>query len=85
MFVSLTSSPLHALLIYTCRSHKLHTKWQSTFLAEKTEYNDIFNPKTLNRTLWVHGFDRLGTSEEELAEYFGTVPGAESFKKRVFR
>lgn len=70
-------------LMYKNRS--LLTMWKSDFHAQRSFFNDEFDPVVLERTVWVHGFDKVETQAEELNDFFCRFPGAESIKKRVFR
>ena len=67
------------------RNRSLLTMWKSEYHAQRTTFNDEFDPGILDRTVWVHGFDKLETTAEELNDYFCRFTGAESIKKRVFR
>lgn len=67
------------------KGRKLVSKWEKEFFSEKSENNDLFKPESIHETVWVHGFDRQDTSQEELAEYFGQFDGCETVRKRVFR
>jgi hypothetical protein len=49
------------------------------------EFNDVFDADILDRTIWVHGFDKQDTGQEELSYFFGEFPGASIIRKRVFR
>jgi len=67
------------------RNRSLLTMWKSDFHAQRSIFNDEFDADVLERTAWVHGFDKLETTAEELNDFFCRFPGAESIKKRVFR
>ena len=67
------------------KNKSLLTMWKSDFHAQRSIFNDEFDSVVLERTVWVHGFDKLETTAEELNDFFCRFPGAESIKKRVFR
>ena len=70
-------------LMYKNRS--LLTMWKSDFHSQRSNFNDEFDEVILERTVWVHGFDKVETTAEELNDFFCRFAGAESIKKRVFR
>jgi len=55
------------------------------FHQKRVENNDQFLPDKIRRNVYVQGFDKVDTSEEELVKYFGQFGGAESVRKRVYR
>ena len=67
------------------KNKSLLTMWKTDFHAQRSIFNDEFDAVVLERTVWVHGFDKVETTAEELNDFFCRFPGAESIKKRVFR
>ena len=69
----------------TYKNKSLLTMWKSDFHSQRSNFNDEFDEVILERTVWVHGFDKVETTAEELNDFFCRFAGAESIKKRVFR
>jgi len=67
------------------KERKLQAKWQRDFFNAKAVFNDAFDKTTVLKTLYVSGFDKKDTSQEELTKFFLRFKGPTALRKRVFR
>jgi len=67
------------------KGRKLQAKWQRDFLNARADFNDAFDKTTVLKTLYVSGFDKKDTSQEELTKFFLRFKGPTALRKRVFR
>ncbi|TRY63244.1 hypothetical protein TCAL_07136 [Tigriopus californicus] len=63
----------------------LISKWEKDYYRRRTQFNDTFDEETIQRTVWVDGFDNQLLSADDLAEFFSQFKGAETIKKRKIR
>jgi len=64
---------------------KLKAKWQRDFFNARAVFNDEFDETTVSKTLYVSGFDKKDTSQEELTKFFLRFKGPNALRKRVYR
>jgi len=67
------------------KGRKLNAKFQREFLDSRLEDNDEFLASKAGRTLFVQGFDKIETEDDELGDFFGMFDDAETVRKRVYR
>jgi len=67
------------------RNQELKVITARQFYQRRVENNDQFLPDTIRRTVYVQGFDKADTDEEELLEYFSKFDGSIRVRKRCYR
>jgi len=67
------------------KERKLQTKWQRDFYNSRAVFNDEFDESTILKTLYVSGFDKKDTTQEELTKFFLRFKGPTALRKRVYR
>jgi len=67
------------------KERKLQAKWQRDFYNSRAVYNDEFDETTILKTLYVSGFDKKDTTQEELTNFFLRFKGPTALRKRVYR
>jgi len=67
------------------KERKLQAKWQRDFYNSRAVFNDEFDETTILKTLYVSGFDKKDTTQEELTNFFLRFKGPTALRKRVYR
>lgn len=64
---------------------KLSIKWKKEYDENRIEFNDEFIDESIERTVFIQGFDKLETPREELVEFVKRFEGPVGMRKRVYR
>jgi len=64
---------------------KLSIKWKREYDENRIEFNDEFIEESIEKTVFVQGFDKLETPREELVEFLKRFEGPVGVRKRVYR
>lgn len=66
-------------------SKQLVVRWQREPFNRRVEYSDRFDSDNLDKTVFVTGFDRVDTTQEEVFEFFSKFDGIFSAQRRMCR
>lgn len=70
---------------HSFKDQKLKAKTMRQFQKNRVETNDEFVADKIRNTIYVQGFDKADTNENELLEYFEKFDGAIRIRKRCYR